>query len=150
MLFLKAHLIPLVRSGQKTQTIRLWPRPMVRANQVAYAPGLGRLRIVSVDPLTSLRQLTRADAIADGFASLKALRAELHSIYGQDAHSPSLKKLYRVRFVYPANAAGGERRAVKKSSRRSNHKTSPVKQPPSVSKADLRKTLAAYLRARTV
>jgi hypothetical protein len=46
----------------------------------AYAPGVGWLILESVEPI-EWSSLTRADAVADGFASLKELAAAIRRIY---------------------------------------------------------------------
>jgi hypothetical protein len=144
MLLLKKHLIELVRAGRKTQTIRLWKRPMVRENQRAYAPGLGRLLILSVEKIKSLSQLTRGDALADGFASLAALRRELRAIYG--AARDKTKSLYRVRFHWPAPPDFQKIRAKKSAPKKSPAKPPAEKKPPT--KPQMRHALAALLRKR--
>jgi hypothetical protein len=105
MLLLKRHLVLLVRQGLKRQTIRFWTRPAVRAGQVSYTPGLGRMKILAVDVVPSLDALTEEDAVADGFASLKELRAELRNIYGPLA-KPAGRTLFRIKFEWPIDPAG--------------------------------------------
>jgi hypothetical protein len=145
MLLLKKHLIELVRSGKKTQTIRLWKRPMVRENQLAYTPGLGRVLIVSVEKIAAISALTRADAIADGFKSLAALRSELRAIYGRMRDES--KSLYRVKFHWPPpseNSVLKKPAALKNVLPRSKKKKSAAKIP----KPAMRHALAALLRRR--
>jgi hypothetical protein len=109
MLLLKRHLLDLVRSGAKRQTIRFWSRPMVRAGQLAFTPGLGRVRILSVERLASLRALTARDARADGFPTRRRLLAEIRAIYGPAI--PPGRFIYRVRFAWPAEPASDPARA---------------------------------------
>jgi acyl-CoA synthetase (AMP-forming)/AMP-acid ligase II/pimeloyl-ACP methyl ester carboxylesterase/uncharacterized protein YqfB (UPF0267 family) len=97
MLLFKKKFFADILSGKKTQTIRLWKRSLVRPDQSAFVPGLGRVRIQSVDPI-SLDELTEDDARLDGFESLAALRSELRNIYGDEL--PSDRKVWRVRFRY--------------------------------------------------
>src|SRR5438874_1869002 len=104
MLLLKRHLVELVRLGKKRQTIRLWSRPLLRAGQISYTPGLGKMKITAVDKLPSLAALTPADALADGFPSLPALLAEIHRIYGPTP--PPNRHVYRIQFSWPIDAAG--------------------------------------------
>jgi hypothetical protein len=81
MLLFKRKFLDAIRSGTKTQTIRLWKFRRMRAGQRSYIPGIGHIRITSIEQV-NLDDLTDADAIPDGFSSAAALRAELHTIYG--------------------------------------------------------------------
>ena len=135
MLLLKRHLIALVRAGKKRQTIRFWSRPRVRVGQLAYTPGLGRLRIDTVDTLPSLAALTAADARADGFPTRKALLAEITRIYGP-AVAPG-KTLYRIGFTWPPP----ETPPVVEP-----HRITRTKKPKPVSTAARKKQLADFLR----
>ncbi|MGI9428651.1 MAG: ASCH domain-containing protein [Bythopirellula sp.] len=80
MLLFKKKFLAAIRSGEKTQTIRLWPFRRMRTGQRSYIPGIGYIRIEQVEHV-ELAQLTDADAIPDGFESADALRAEIDSIY---------------------------------------------------------------------
>ena len=82
MLLFKKKFLPAIRSGEKTQTIRLWKWRMMRAGQRSYIPGAGYVAIERVEPV-ALADLTDADAIPDGFATADALRQELSTIYGE-------------------------------------------------------------------
>jgi hypothetical protein len=82
MLLFKKKFLDAIRSGEKTQTIRLWKHRMMRAGQRSYIPGVGYIRIQSVDTV-DVDALTDADAIPDGFASAAALQQELRTIYGE-------------------------------------------------------------------
>jgi hypothetical protein len=104
MLLLKRHLVELVRRGEKRQTIRLWTRPLLRAGQISYTPGLGKMKITAIDKLPGLAALTPADAQADGFPTLAALLAEIRKIYGPTP--PANRHVYRIRFSWPIDAAG--------------------------------------------
>jgi hypothetical protein len=104
MLLLKRHLVALVRAGKKRQTIRLWSRPLLRPGQISYTPGLGKMLITHVDQLAGLKDLTEADAIADGFTDLKSLMAEIRRIYG--AAIPKNRNVYRIRFQWPLDDNG--------------------------------------------
>jgi hypothetical protein len=81
MLLFKKKFLPAIRSGEKTQTIRLWKWRQMRAGQRSYIPGAGHIRVDGVDEV-QLADLTDADAAPDGFASADALRQELTAIYG--------------------------------------------------------------------
>ena len=102
MLLMKRHLIDLIKAGKKTQTIRLWRWPRVRVNQRAFVPGLGRVLILAIDQLPSLRALTRADAIADGFATRRAMLAEIGRLYGRQTRG---RHVYRVKFSWGSDEA---------------------------------------------
>jgi hypothetical protein len=71
---------PLIRSGRKTTTIRRWSTPRIKPNSRCYSPGLGWLLIDTVEPI-ELKQLTTADAKADGFPTLASLRKTLRQLY---------------------------------------------------------------------
>jgi hypothetical protein len=82
MLLFKKKFLDDIRSGRKTQTIRLWKFRHMRSGQRSYIPGVGPIRITAVESV-ELDALTDADAIPDGFATATALRRELRTIYGQ-------------------------------------------------------------------
>lgn len=82
MLLFKKKFLEAIRSGEKTQTIRLWKHRMMRTGQGSYIPGVGRVRITLVEPV-ELEQLTDQDAQPDGFATAEELRSELRSLYGE-------------------------------------------------------------------
>lgn len=79
MLLFKKKVLPAIRSGQKTQTIRLWKWRMMRPGQRSYIPGAGYVAIEQVEPV-ALAVLADADVIPDGFDTADALRHELTSI----------------------------------------------------------------------
>jgi hypothetical protein len=81
MLLFKKKFLPAIRSGEKTQTIRLWKFRHMRAGQKSYIPGVGRVHITSVEQV-DVGALTDADAIPDGFPTAAALQTELRTIYG--------------------------------------------------------------------
>lgn len=81
MLLFKKKFLPAIRSGEKTQTIRLWKHRMMRAGQRSYIPGAGYITIERVEQV-EIAELTDADAVPDGFATADSLRQELKSIYG--------------------------------------------------------------------
>lgn len=114
MLLFKKKFMAAIRTGEKSQTIRLWKVCRMKSGQRSYIPGAGYIRVLSVEPV-ELTQLTDDDARPDGFASADALRAELAVLYaGQlaDGH-----RAYRIRFQLfsPAEqaAAAAERKAKK-------------------------------------
>jgi len=82
MLLFKKKFLPAIRSGEKTQTIRLWKYRRMRAGQRSYIPGVGYIRVHAVEPV-ELDQLTDDDARPDGFATADLLRQEIESLYGE-------------------------------------------------------------------
>ena len=72
MLLFKKKFLDAIRGGEKTQTIRLWKYRMMRAGQRSYIPGIGPIRITTVEPV-EVDALTDADAIPDGFPTAVAL-----------------------------------------------------------------------------
>ncbi|MEX0938002.1 MAG: ASCH domain-containing protein [Pirellulales bacterium] len=99
MLLFKKKFLDAIRSGEKTQSIRLWTHCRMKAGMRSYIPGVGYIRIESVEPV-ALDRLSDEDARPDGFATAEALRAELVQIY-EESPDVSLTP-YRVVFsVFP-------------------------------------------------
>jgi hypothetical protein len=96
MLLFKKKFLPAIRSGQKTQTIRLWKHCRMRAGQRSYIPGAGHIQVTAVDPI-ELAQLTDADALPDGFDSADSLRAELARLYPEQLAAGF--RAYRIVFA---------------------------------------------------
>lgn len=95
MLLFKKKFLELIRSGEKTQTVRLWKTCRFRAGGRGYIPGVGYIRVTAVDPV-GLEELTDDDARLDGFASAEALRTELHALYAE--RMAGGERLFRLRF----------------------------------------------------
>jgi len=76
----KRRFIDAIRRGDKTTTLRRWKSRRLRAGTRAKAPGFGWLNILSCEEV-NLKDLTEADAKADGFASLKDVMKTLAQIY---------------------------------------------------------------------
>ncbi|NOZ40016.1 MAG: ASCH domain-containing protein [Planctomycetes bacterium] len=97
MLLFKKKFLPAIRTGEKTQTIRLWRWRMMKVGQRSYIPGIGYIRIDAVDEVR-LEKLTDEDAIPDGFATADALREELATLYGEKiaAGYLSFRVVFRV------------------------------------------------------
>jgi hypothetical protein len=95
MLLFKKKFLPAIRSGEKTQTIRLWKFRHMRAGQRSYIPGIGYIRIKLVEPV-AIDELTDADAIPDGFPTAIALQDELRTIYGDKLAAGH--QAYRISF----------------------------------------------------
>jgi hypothetical protein len=104
MLLFKKKYLDAIRSGAKTQTIRLWQHCRMRTGQRSYIPGVGYIRVSVVEPV-KLRDLTDQDAVFDGFTSARALRRELRELYR--AELAAGYQAYRVRFevLPPADQA---------------------------------------------
>ena len=94
-LFFKKIYQDAIRAGAKSTTIRRWDRPMVKAGQIAFSPGLGWLSIESVDAV-ELETLDDSDATADGFKTAREMRRLLRSLY--PGHGTDGKQWFRVRF----------------------------------------------------
>ncbi len=95
MLLFKKKFLADIRSGEKTQTIRLWRYRRMRPGQRSYVPGAGYIRVTSVDEV-QLDAFTDADAQPDGFATAEQLRAELTRLYPTQLASGY--RAYRVVF----------------------------------------------------
>lgn len=80
MLLFKKKFLPAIRSGEKTQTIRLWKYRRMRSGQRSYIPGVGYIRVTAVDEV-ELDRLTDEDARPDGFDTAEALREEIARLY---------------------------------------------------------------------
>ncbi len=96
MLLFKKKFLPAIRSGQKTQTIRLWKYRRMRAGQRSYIPGVGYIRVIAVDQV-ELARLTDADAKPDGFDSADQLREEIARLYPEQIAAGY--QAYRVVFA---------------------------------------------------
>jgi len=95
MLLFKKKFLDDIRSGRKTQTIRLWQHRRMKTGQRSYIPGVGYIRVTLVEKV-ELDDLTDADAVPDGFATADALRAEIDHLYADkiaDGH-----QAYRIVF----------------------------------------------------
>ena len=95
MLLFKKKFLDAIRSGEKTQTIRLWSHCRMKAGQRSYIPGAGYIRVLLVE-VVRLTDLTDEDAHPDGFASAAALRREIRSLYrSTEKHG---RRAFRVAF----------------------------------------------------
>jgi hypothetical protein len=101
MLLFKKKFLDAIRSGEKTQTIRLWKHRMMRNGQRSYIPGVGYIRILEVEQV-AVGELTDADAIPDGFPDAASLQAELQTIYGEKLSAGY--KAFRVVFARIENS----------------------------------------------
>ncbi|MHC4663613.1 MAG: ASCH domain-containing protein [Planctomycetota bacterium] len=87
----------LIRSGKKTQTIRLWEKCWIKEGRDYRVYNLGVLHVTRIDHIP-VSELTERDAKLDGFESLEKLLDEIRKIY--DEKSLAGRKCYRVRFRY--------------------------------------------------
>ncbi len=101
MLLFKKKFLAAIRSGEKTQTIRLWKYRRMRAGQRSYIPGAGYIRVTAVDPV-DLDRLTDADAIPDGFSTAGQLCEELARLYPEQLAAGY--RAYRVVFALEPQA----------------------------------------------
>jgi hypothetical protein len=115
MLLLKKCYFQAVRSGRKTTTLRFWPRALARAGSTHLVPGLGRVRILSAAPV-DLADLRLLDARADGFSSLRALRAALERLYPPRRRGGRRLYLVRFQFLGPQQGPPPRRRSLARSS----------------------------------
>jgi hypothetical protein len=95
MLLFKKKFLPAIRSGEKTQTVRLWKYRKMAVGQRSYIPGAGYIRVVAVDEV-NLRDLTDHDARLDGFESADELRTEIQRLYPEQLAKGY--RAFRVRF----------------------------------------------------
>ncbi|MGL6196152.1 MAG: ASCH domain-containing protein [Thermoguttaceae bacterium] len=111
MLLFKKKFISLILKGQKTQTIRLWKHCRFKSGQRSYTPGVGYIRVESIEQVT-LESLTDDDAILDGFETASALKEEIQSIYGEKIEAGY--KPFKVRFSILPEAEQERIKAEKK------------------------------------
>src|SRR3972149_3738941 len=83
MLLFKKKFLSAIRSGEKTQTIRMWKYRRMRPGQRSYIPGAGYIRLTAVEQV-QLENLTDGDARPDGFESADQLRAEIARLYPRE------------------------------------------------------------------
>jgi hypothetical protein len=98
MLLFKKKFFEAIVAGTKCQTVRVWPKRRMRAGQMEFIPGLGRVRVTAFDAVRP-EDLTEDDARLDGFASREALLEELRTLYGENL---ATIPCFRIRFTYPA------------------------------------------------
>jgi len=95
MLLFKKKFLDAIRSGRKTQTVRLWSVCRMQTGQRSYIPGVGYIWIRAVDEV-ALDDLTDDDARLDGFDDAQALRAEINALYVKQLAAGY--RAYRLRF----------------------------------------------------
>ena len=102
LLLFKKVFAEAIVSGGKTTTLRRWDRARCRAGQRVFAPGVGYLRVRSVERVR-LAGLSREDARADGFGSVRSLRRTLAGMYSGAGRA---KPLWRVEFEFEGPPGG--------------------------------------------
>ncbi len=95
MLLFKKRFLAAIRSGRKTQTIRLWKHRRMRSGQRSYIPGAGYIRVTAIDEV-QLDELTDEDARPDGFETADQLRAEIARLYPKQL--AAAQRAYRIVF----------------------------------------------------
>ena len=96
MLLFKKKFYNAIRSGQKTQTLRLWKNRRMKSGQRSYIPGIGPIRIGTVEQI-ELDDLTEEDATRGGMESLEALRSEFDTIYSEKLEQGYM--IFRITFA---------------------------------------------------
>ncbi|MGD0462783.1 MAG: ASCH domain-containing protein [Tepidisphaeraceae bacterium] len=94
-LLFKRQFIDSIRRGTKTSTLRRWKYARLHPGTRASVPGVGWLRILSCRRVEQ-KDLTSADATADGFKSLKELLDTLRELYPRQDDDG--RHWYRVAF----------------------------------------------------
>jgi hypothetical protein len=94
LLFKKCFWEP-IRAGTKRTTLRRWTNPRVKPGGRAFAPGVGWLRVATVEPV-ELSALREPDARSDGFGSLAEMLTALSALYPD--HATDGKRWFRVAF----------------------------------------------------
>lgn len=133
MLLFKRKFLEPIRRGEKTQTIRLWKYRKMKPGQQSYVPGVGYIRIETVDPV-ELHALTDEDARPDGFPTADALRAEIAALYAKYPNRD--QQAFRIRFAV-LDSSGQQNAAERRIARKHSHVAAPnspiQKQPAPVS-----------------
>ena len=96
ILLFKKKFLDAIRSGQKTQSVRLWKWRKMKVGQRSYIPGAGYIQIVAVDEV-ALDHLTDDDARPDGFESAASLRQEIQQLYPRELAAGY--RAFRIRFT---------------------------------------------------
>lgn len=86
-----------IKSGKKTQTIRLWDKCWVKEGRQYRVHNLGVVRVTRIDRVR-VSELTERDAKLDGFVTRDELFEEIRKIY--KLKSLGAKKCYRIRFTF--------------------------------------------------
>lgn len=117
MLLFKKKFLDAIRSGQKTQTVRLWKWRKMKPGQRSYIPGAGYIQIAAVDEV-ALDQLTDDDARLDGFDSAAALRQEIEQLYPEQLAAGH--RAFRIRFTLLAPDVQHQMRLAKHQTKAGN------------------------------
>ena len=119
MLLQKRKFLAAIRRGEKTPTLRLWKRRMMKPGLRSYLPGSGCLRSGQVDAVevdavevdaVEVEDLRDADAVPDGFPNAESLATDLRSIGGEmrDAGYRAYQARCRVDAAQVADASDGQ------------------------------------------
>jgi hypothetical protein len=96
VLLFKKKFLDAIRSGKKTQTIRLWNWRKMKPGQRSYIPGAGYIHVDAVDEV-ALPALTDEDALLDGFPTAASLRMEIEQLYPNQLAAGH--QAFRIRFT---------------------------------------------------
>ena len=96
MLLFKKKFFDAIRSGRKTQTLRLWKNRRMKAGQRSYIPGIGPIRIGTIEQI-ELDDLTEEDATREGMESLDELLHEFNAIYREKMEQGYM--IFRIMFA---------------------------------------------------
>lgn len=122
MLLFKKKFLDAIRSGAKTQTVRLCKVCRFRAGGRSYIPTIGYIRITSVDEIF-IKLLTHDDAVLDGFSSVEAMRAEIETLYAERIAAGYRAFRVRFRVMTPEETATELAARPKRARRRSADKS---------------------------
>jgi hypothetical protein len=139
-LLFKRQFIDSIRRGTKTTTLRRWKSARVHPGGRASVPGVGWLRILSCRRIEQ-KDLTPADAIADGFESLTDLLDTLREIYPQQDSDG--RHWYRVAFEREDTTPSPVSKVPEKAPKKAPDKPTPA----ASRKKTARKRLATRIRA---
>ena len=84
-----------ILDGRKTTTVRRWKKCTLKPGDRVFSPGVGWLDLEVVENV-DLKDLTDADALADGFSTLVELHQIIRKIYPD--HASDGKSWFRLRF----------------------------------------------------
>jgi len=92
----KGEFLDAIRQGRKTTTLRRWKSCRVKPGDRVRVRKVGLLRITDCSRIM-LKDITPADAQADGFRGLKELRAALRKFYPNPKGDG--RQWYRIAFA---------------------------------------------------
>jgi len=143
-LLFKKCFFDAIRAGTKRTTLRRWTTARLKPGQRAFTPGVGFLRIESVD-IVDIDALKKSDAAADGFSSVRAMRKMLGELYPDAAGNRDGRAWFRITFkVAPADVASAASRRV--AAPREKTRRAKPRKPDSAQVSQRRRQLADALR----